>query len=147
VGQRTLELPRDLLADHRAHRATHELEGEEPGLHRDAADRRRAGAVRVARADLARRALDLVDVLLAIHPESQGIAALQVAIVLLPLGVVHDQMDPALGRHPEVVLAAGANPEVRIEIRLVQRGAAALALGPDPFGDGLFRLGSQTLRT
>ena len=36
---------------------------------------------------------------------------------------------------------------VVVEIGLVQRGVTALALGPNPFGDGLFRLLREPLRT
>jgi hypothetical protein len=144
---RALELARDLLADHRAHRAAHELEREEPGLDRDPADRGGAGAVGVARADLAQRALHLVDVLLAIDPEAQRIAALELAVMLLPLALIDDQLDAALGRHPEVVLAVRADPEVGVEVGLVERGAAPLTLGPNPLGDGLFRLRGEPLRT
>src|SRR5437773_1803224 len=115
MSERSLELPGDLLAHHRPHRASHELEREEPGLDRDAIDRRGAGAVGVARADLAGRALDLIDVLLAIDAKAQGIAALQIAVVLLPRAVIDDHLDPTLGRHPEVVLAAGADPEVGVQ--------------------------------
>ena len=135
MRERALELAGDLLTHHGAHRAAHELEREEPGLHGDAADRRGAGAIGIARADLAGRGLDLVDVLLAIDPEPQRIAALQVAVVLLPLAVIDDHLDPALGRHPEVMMAAGADPEVGVQIRLVERCAAPLTFCPNPLGD------------
>ena len=72
VRDGALELARDLLADDRAHRAAHELEHEEADLDRDAADRRGAGAVGVAGPDLAGRALDLIDVLLAVDPEARA---------------------------------------------------------------------------
>src|SRR6185312_15926509 len=116
VRDRALELARDLLADDRAHRAAHELEHEEPGLDRDPSDRRGARAIGVAGADLAGRALDLIDVLLAVDPEAQRVRALELAVVLLPAALVHDHLDPGLGRHPEVVVAARTNSEICVEI-------------------------------
>src|SRR5439155_8274415 len=110
------------------------------------ADRGGAGAVRVARADLAGRALDLIDVALAIDTEAERIAGLELAVVLLPAPGVDDHLDPSLGRHPEVMLAAGADPEVGVEVGFVQGLAAALALRPNPFRNGLFRLLCQPLR-
>ena len=90
--------------------------------------------------------LELIDVLLAVDPEAQGIAGLELAVVLLPAAGIDHDLDPGLGRHPEVVLAARADPKVGVEIRLVQRGVAALALRPNPFRDGLFGLLCEPLR-
>jgi hypothetical protein len=140
VRDRALELARDLLADHRAHRAAHELEHEEADLDRDAADLRGRGAIRVAAADLLRLHLDRVRVLLAVDPEAEPVGRLEPEVVLLPGALVDDHLDPCAGRHPEVVAAARADPEVGVEIGVVQRRRTALALGPNPLRDGLFRL-------
>jgi len=54
--------------------------------------------------------------------------------------------DPTFGRQPKMMLAARAHPKIRVEIRFVERRVAALALDPNPFGDGLFRLFGEPLR-
>ena len=108
------ELARDLLADDRAHRSTHELEHEEADFAADAAEGGGARAIRIAGADLARGAFDLIDVLLAVDAEAERIARLELAVVLLPRAGIAHHFDPALGRHPEVVLAGRTDAEVRV---------------------------------
>src|SRR5262249_6237709 len=146
VRDRALELARDLFADHRAHRAAHELEHEEADLAGDAADGCGACAICVAGAHLLGRVLDLIDVALAIDPEPQRVTALELPIVLLEAPGIDHELDSGLRWHPEMVLAARADSKVAIEICFIQRRVTPLALYPNPFRDGLFGLLCEPLR-
>src|SRR5262249_7919156 len=81
---------------------------------------------------------------LTIDLEAEGIGALEVEIVLLPAPRIEHRPHARAGRHPEVVPAGPADPQVLGELGVVQRGCTPLALRPNPLGDGLFRLGLET---
>ena len=137
-----LEEAGDLLADHRAHRAAHEVEDERAVGDGDALDVALAGLDRLLRARVFLRGGDAIGIRLSVG-EREGIGGQQVGVPLLEARVVEHERAPA-GR-AELVMP----PALRTDLEIVLEGlrgeglAAAVALAEDALAEAGLLAGVQ----
>ncbi len=119
----------DLLADDRAHRAAHEPEVHDAQGDRRAAHRRGPPHGRVAHAGRRLGGDEPVRVGLLVD-EAERVDRLEAGVALRPRPGVEQQLEPRLGRQPEVVAAGRADPKRLVELLVEQHRLARRALGP-----------------
>jgi hypothetical protein len=127
LGRRPLEQPGDLLADHRAHRAAHELELKDPERHPQLVQAADEAAEGVGGPERLFQAAQAVGVALGVA-KAERIGSAKARVLLDGGALVQEQADAVLGGHREVVPALRAAAQREHNLLRVQRGGAAVTL-------------------
>jgi hypothetical protein len=118
-----------LLAHHRAHRSADEFEFHRTTNYRAAVQFSFRGEYRVVHAQFLASVMDALLVGLGVS-EAERVGGNQLGVVLQPIALIQQQLQPALRAHPEVEVTFRADVPVRIQIFFPDNRAAGLALGP-----------------
>jgi len=136
---RGLDTKNETLADHRAHRATHELELEGRRDHRNMLDVAAHHHQRIGFAGGRLRLLEALGVFLAVLELERIERGDPRADLVAPFGI-EQHVEATPGADAVVMTALGADFEIALQIRAVQHLVAGRALRPQAFRHRLARL-------